>query len=492
MKPTLTIIGLGPGSMTYLTLEAYQTVLEAPVVYVRTLKHPVIDELTQKGARFESFDHIYEVSETFDEVYETIANEVFEKAQKESICYAVPGNPFVAERSVELLMAKAAAAHMPVKIIHGTSFIDAMITTLHQDPVKGLNIVDALAIENTELTNQVDQVIIQIYDPMVGSNVKLALMEVFSDDHEVIVVRGAGIPDLETIIRLPLSELDRCEALDHLASVYVPKVDLSKDHVYRFSELVNIMTRLRDVDGCPWDQEQTHESLKTHLLEEAYEVIDAIENDDLFNLEEELGDVLLQVVFHSAIAGENGYFKASDVISGICRKLIHRHPHVFSDVVVANSDEVLDNWEAIKRKEKQHESISEAMKALPKAMPATMRAFKVQKKAAQVGFDWPKVQEAFLKVHEEVKELEEAILRGDLEEMELEMGDTLFALVNVCRFIEVNPELAISKTIEKFIRRFSFIETSEEAKKEGIDKLSLEEMDKLWNIAKNQCLEQKN
>lgn len=491
MKPTLTIIGLGPGSMTYLTLEAYQTVLDASEVYVRTLKHPVVDELTEKGAKFKSFDHVYEVSETFDEVYETIAAEVFEMAKEKDICYAVPGNPFVAERSVELLMEKAKTADLPVKIIHGTSFIDAMITTLHQDPVKGLHIVDALSIETTEMTNQVDQVIIQIYDPMVGSNVKLALMEVFADDHEVVVVRGAGIPDLETIIRLPLAELDRCEALDHLASVYVPKVDLNKDHTYNFAELVGIMARLRDIDGCPWDQEQTHESLKTHLLEEAYEVIDAIENDDLFNLEEELGDVLLQVVFHSAIAGENGYFKVSDVISGICRKLIHRHPHVFSDVVVSNSDEVLDNWEAIKRKEKQHELISDAMLALPKAMPSTMRAFKVQKKAAQVGFDWTEVKDAFAKVHEEVRELEEALQLGHKEEMELEMGDALFALVNVCRFIEVNPELALSKTIEKFISRFSFIESSEEAKKEGIDKLSLEEMDKLWNIAKNQRLEQK-
>jgi tetrapyrrole methylase family protein/MazG family protein len=161
----------------------------------------------------------------------------------------------------------------------------------------------------------VDQVIIQIYDPMVGSNVKLALMEHFDDDYEVIVVRGAGIPNEEKILKVPLYDLDRCEALDHLASVYVPCIDKNTPHKFAFSELVDIMSRLRDIDGCPWDQEQTHESLKSSLLEEAYEVIDAIEENDLYALEEELGDVLLQVVFHSAIASENGYFNNKDVIS---------------------------------------------------------------------------------------------------------------------------------------------------------------------------------
>lgn len=491
MKPSLTVIGLGPGAMSYLTMEAFEAVTSAPKVWLRTLKHPVVEPLIEKGAHFESFDHLYEQAETFDEVYETIAEEVFQMALKAPTVYAVPGNPFVAERSVELLMEKAEAAQLDVKVIHGTSFIDAMITTLHKDPVKGLRIVDALSIEHTELTNLVDQVIIQIYDPMVGSNVKLALMEVFPDDYEVVVVRGAGIPGEEQILNVPLCDLDRCEALDHLASVYVPRMSEKEDHVYSFSELVAIMARLRDLDGCPWDQEQTHESLKAYLLEEAYEVIDTIEQNDLYGLEEELGDVLLQVVFHSAIASENGYFTSRDVISGICRKLIHRHPHVFSDVVVADSDEVLTNWEAIKREEKAHERVTDAMNALPKAMPATLRAYKVQKKAAQVGFDWDHIQDAIAKIKEELDEFMEALGQNNEDQIEEEMGDLIFAIVNVCRFAKVNPELALGKTIDKFIQRFEFIEESEVSKKEGISNLSLEVMDELWNIAKNQRLEQK-
>lgn len=491
MKPQLTIIGLGPGAMSYLTMEAYEAVIQAPKVWLRTMKHPVVKDLVEKGARLESFDALYDTLETFDEVYEAIAENVFQMALKEPVSYAVPGNPFVAERSVELLMKKAKEAGMTVRVVHGTSFIDAMITTLHTDPVKGLHIVDALNIENTELTNLVDQVIIQIYDPMVGSNVKLALMELFPDDYEVLVVRAAGIPSEEKIIAVPLYDLDRCEDLDHLASVFVPKMDREKDHSYGFGELVSIMARLRDVDGCPWDQEQTHESLKASLLEEAYEVIDAIEQDDLYGLEEELGDVLLQVVFHSAIASENGYFNNRDVISGICRKLIHRHPHVFGDVDVADSDEVLVNWEQIKREEKSHERVTDSMKALPMAMPATLRAYKIQKKAAGVGFDWDHIDDAILKIKEELDEFLEALQNNDEAEMEAELGDLLFAIINVCRFAKVNPELALGKTNSKFINRFEFIEDSEVSKKEGIGNLTLQVMDELWNMAKNQRLEQK-
>lgn len=491
MNPQLTIIGLGPGSMSYLTMEAYEAIVHTSKVWLRTLKHPVVGELALKGAQFESFDHLYDQFESFDEVYEAIAEEVFQMALKAPVSYGVPGNPFVAERSVELLMEKAEQAGLTVQVIHGTSFIDAMITCLHKDPVKGLHIVDALSIETTELTNLVDQVIIQIYDPMVGSNVKLALMELFPDDYEVIVVRGAGIPSEEKIISVPLYDLDRCEDLDHLASVYVPKMDKEQDHSYGFGELVGIMARLRDIDGCPWDQEQTHDSLKANLLEEAYEVIDAIEQDDLYGLEEELGDVLLQVVFHSAIASENGYFNARDVISGICRKLIHRHPHVFGDVNVADSDEVLVNWEQIKQEEKSHERITDVMRAIPMAMPSTLRAYKIQKKAAGVGFDWDHIDDAILKIKEELDEFLEALKAKDEVEVEAELGDLLFAIVNVCRFVKVNPELALEKTNKKFINRFEFIEESEVSKMEGIGNLTLQVMDELWNMAKNQGLEQK-
>lgn len=491
MSNQLTVIGLGPGSMAYLTMEAYRTVLDSETVYIRTLKHPVVETLISEGANFKSFDDYYETAETFDEVYERIAEQLFQLLETDAVVYAVPGNPFVAERSVELLMAKAEAANIPIQVIHGTSFIDAMITTLHKDPVNGLHIVDALKIEQADLDNRVDQIIIQIYDDMIGSNVKLALMACYPDDHEVVVVRGAGIPGEEKIIKLPLFELDRCLDLDHLASVYVPAVPKSLERQFEYSDLVKIMELLRSENGCPWDQEQTHDSLKHCLLEEAYEVIDAIEQDDLYGLEEELGDVLLQVVFHSVIANENGYFNNRDVISGICRKLITRHPHVFGDENVADSAEVLLNWEQIKREEKSHETVTDSMKALPMAMPATMRASKVQKKAAQVGFDWDHIDGAIDKIREELTEFLEVLKEENQEEMEKELGDILFAVINVCRFAKVNPELALGKTTEKFINRFSFIEASASGENRKLSQMSLEEMDILWNIAKKQSFQAK-
>lgn len=491
MKHPLTIIGLGPGSLSFLTLEAYKTVIEAEKVYVRTSKHPVINELESAGACFASYDHFYESAETFDEVYENIAKDLFAKLNEEPIFYAVPGNPFVAERSVEILMEMAESEGVKPKVIHGTSFIDAIITTLHKDPVHGLHIIDALKIESLDLDNRIDQIIIQIYDPMVGSNVKLELMKSYPDDHEVIVVRGAGIPSEEEILYIPLYDLDRCKALDHLASVYVPAVSEPLHKQFEMSDLVRIMERLRGQDGCPWDREQTHDTLKPYLLEEAYEVIDTIEQGDLYGLEEELGDILLQVVFHSVIANENGYFNDRDVVSGICKKLITRHPHVFGDIDVADSDEVLKNWEQIKREEKSHETITEAMEALPRAMPAALRAYKIQKKAAQVGFDWDDIQDAIAKIKEELDEFLEALADSDESEIEKELGDIFFAVINVCRFVKVNPELALSKTNEKFIKRFQFIEDSEQAKTVGLSQMSLKEMDDLWNIAKKQSFQQK-
>jgi tetrapyrrole methylase family protein/MazG family protein len=226
--------------------------------------------------------------------------------------------------------------------------------------------------------------------------------------------------------------------------------------------------------------------LRQYLIEEAYEVVETIDNDDLTALEEELGDVLLQVVFHSEIAAENGYFDITDVISGICRKLIHRHPHVFGDVSVADADEVVSNWEQIKREEKAIESVTDAMKQLPMALPATLRAYKTQKKAAAVGFDWPDVEGAFEKIHEEVNELleEMQVEHPDPEKLAGEIGDLIFAVINVSRFLKINPEMALNRTTEKFIRRFQAIEESEPAKARGLENLSLNEMDNLWNRAK--------
>ncbi|HXL04357.1 MAG TPA: nucleoside triphosphate pyrophosphohydrolase [Bacillota bacterium] len=254
------------------------------------------------------------------------------------------------------------------------------------------------------------------------------------------------------------------------------------------SYLVEIMRRLRAEDGCPWDRKQTHRSLRTYLIEEAYEVIQAIDDEDDEALCEELGDVLLQVVFHSEIARECGKFDIADVIEGIVKKLIRRHPHVFGDVKAEDSETVLRNWERIKQKEHAESGDEEGRVSIlhnvAGAMPALMRAVKVQAKASRVGFDWPDIEGALSKVNEELAELKEARLAKDVNAIEEEVGDVLFAMVNVARFLKVDPEIALGKAVDKFIARFQYIENKVERSNRHLEEMTLEEMDMLWEESK--------
>jgi len=251
----------------------------------------------------------------------------------------------------------------------------------------------------------------------------------------------------------------------------------------RFSELLRIMKRLRGPGGCPWDAEQTHESLTRYLLEETYEVIEAIETRSPELLKEELGDLLLQPVFHAAIAEENGVFTMKDIIATLCDKLIRRHPHVFGDMQIADSAAQVENWEQIKKQEKGAERKS-ALSGVPPHLPALLKAQKITEKAARVGFDWEHVDQVMAKVMEELHEFEEAMLAGDSDHMEAELGDLLFAIVNLGRFLSINPEEALRKTILRFQQRFSHVEESLQAANRQMKDTPLAEMDRLWEEAK--------
>lgn len=263
----------------------------------------------------------------------------------------------------------------------------------------------------------------------------------------------------------------------------VPK-EFSFQDRYTVEDLLSIMALLRSPDGCPWDREQNHRSIRLNMIEEAYEAADAIDLDDTAALCEELGDVLLQVVFHSRMAQEAGEFTFDDVCDGICRKLIERHPHVFGEVQVGGADEVLRNWEAIKQKTKQQDTATQTLQAVPRAFPALMRAQKVQKRAAKVGFDWDRLEDAFSKLEEECAEFRQAAKQGDAVHTAEEMGDLLFAAVNVSRFAQVDAEDALHGATEKFIRRFAGVERL--ACERGMDMktASLDELDRLWDQVK--------
>lgn len=254
---------------------------------------------------------------------------------------------------------------------------------------------------------------------------------------------------------------------------------------YSFEDLVEIIRVLRGEGGCPWDRVQTHESLKKSLLEEAYEAIEVIDKKDSEKMCEELGDVLLQVVFHGQIAKEEGTFDINDIITGICQKMISRHTHVFGADTAETPEDVLVNWEKQKRKEKSQESHTDALRGVSAALPALIRSYKVQDKAAKVGFDFPDIYDALSKVDEELAEFAEACEEDGTDHIEEELGDLLFSIVNAARFVNIQPELALVRTIDKFINRFEYIEKTAAENDRKLEDMSLEEMDELWNAAKN-------
>ncbi|HAT4139370.1 TPA: nucleoside triphosphate pyrophosphohydrolase [Clostridium perfringens] len=478
----LKIMGLGPGAYEALTIGALKELKNNKNIYFRTEKHPTVDFLKDEGIKFESYDHAYEKYDSFDDVYKYIAEDLITKIKDdEDLIYAVPGHPLVAEKSVINLIELCKENNIKYEVLPAVSFVDAMMEALQVDPIEGVKIIDAFDMKNQILDKRVGTIITQVYNNFIASEVKLRLLEGYEDDTEIIFVRAAGVEGLESIRKIPLYELDWQEDIDYLTSIYIPK-DLGnkKD----FQDLLDIIETLRNPGGCPWDREQTHESLKSALLEECYEVIDAIENEDEDALIEELGDVLLQVVFHASIGKEDGYFDIMDVIGGISNKMINRHPHVFRNEEANTSEQVLVNWDEIKKEEKGIKTLTEEMQNIAKSLPATTRAYKVQKKAKKVGFDWNDVNCAMDKVKEELNEIKEVYNCEDKSIIEGEVGDLLFACINVARFLEVDGELALDKTIKKFIKRFSYIENEAIKNNKNLKDMTLEEMDKLWEEAK--------
>lgn len=260
-------------------------------------------------------------------------------------------------------------------------------------------------------------------------------------------------------------------------------VDFQQKETYDFNDLLRIMEILRAPDGCMWDREQDHQSIRRNFIEETYEVCEAIDEEDTEHLKEELGDVLLQVVFHTQMEKEKGVFDIGDVADGICKKLIFRHPHIFGSVEVSSSEEILRNWDELKRKEKHQETDTDALQSVAKSLPGLIRAEKLQKKAAKVGFDWDRAEDALDKVAEELDEVRRA-MQGDGDPEE-ELGDLLFAAVNVSRHLKIDAERAMEKACNKFTERFAQMDRMAREQQQSLSGLSLEELDVLWEKAKS-------
>lgn len=486
---TIEVIGLGAGSLEQLPLGVYRKLTGKKTVFLRTKEHPVIDELKAEGFVFCSFDDYYEKHENFFAVYEDICDTLLREAVGKSLVYAVPGHPIVAEMTVQLLLERGKYNGINVQLCGGQSFIDALLQAVQVDPIEGFQLLDGTSLTAEQLQLQQHMIIAQVYDQFVASSVKLTLMEKLPDDYEIFIITAAG-SEKEQIKKLPLFELDREVGVNNLTSVYVPPVTEEEILYKQFSQLCHIIATLRGPSGCPWDKKQTHKSLKKYLIEETYELIEAIDDADIDHIIEELGDVLLQVMLHAQIGADAGYFTIDDVIETLSRKMVRRHPHVFRDVHVEDEQEVMKNWEQIKQQEKTTNETQSLLSNINKVVPNLLRAFEIQNKVAKVGFDWKEVTPALEKIKEEVVEFQDELARTNLnkENLQLEFGDILFALVNVARFFNINPEEALFQTNEKFMKRFNYIEEQVKRSNRPMTDYSLEELDAFWEEAKKSGL----
>ncbi|MBN2043422.1 MAG: nucleoside triphosphate pyrophosphohydrolase [Anaerolineales bacterium] len=479
----ITILGLGPGDPAKLTLEAWETLKAAKEVYLRTSQHPTVQGLPE-GLIVLSFDQFYEQEETFAQVYQRIVEQVLALGRRdEGVLYAVPGHPYVAEATGVEIARLAAQEGMAVHIIDGLSFLEPTFSALRIDPLPQTSLVDALELVSSYYPGfppHQPALVAQLYSKKLAGEIKITLMSQYPDEHEVILVHAAGTRD-EKIERLPLHQIDKSERIGLLTSLYLPPVG----EYTSFEGFQDLIAHLRSPEGCPWDREQTHQTLRTNLLEEAYEAIDAIDRDDQAEMQEEFGDLLLQIVLQTQIASEYGEFNMTDVIRGIHTKLVRRHPHVFGDIYLDDADSVIKNWEAIKAEERSqnHDFGKGVLDGIPKVMPALSVAEKYQRRAARVGFDWPEIGGVVDKLEEELAELRAA--EGDQMKAE-EFGDLLFVLVNLGRWWGIDSEDALRQTNQKFKQRFAAIEAH--ARNQGIQlsDMTLEEMEEVWQAAKKE------
>lgn len=515
---SLTIVGLGPGAAGYLSLETLQLLRERQVI-LRTGVHPTVAELERQGIFYETCDRFYEEGVTFDEVYEKITERVIAAARTADVAFAVPGSPLVAEKTVILLRRKAEAEGLPFSVKPAMSFLDLAYAALGIDPIDGLRIVDAQNEEALTDAGRYPLMVTQVYDRMVASDMKLFAMEALPDETPVYFLRNLGLPG-EECRKIPLFEIDRQPGIDHLTSVFIPQQapevlltdmeqasDTSESEQgekregeigsdgfwkrfpllpgktdYDVRPLADVIQVLREPGGCPWDREQDFTSIRANLIEECYEFLEAVDKKDTEGMCEELGDILMQVVFHARMAEEKGMFTLQDVIDGVTHKLIERHPHVFGTVQVRDSGDVLRNWDAIKRREKPERQ--RILDGIYQGLPSLLRAYKMQHKAGKVGFDWTDTAAVEQKVTEEWNEFKEAAAKKDQAAMEWELGDLYFSLVNLARHLGLNSETALNHCNNRFTERFSYVEDKVQGSGKEWKDFTLGELDAFWEEAK--------
>ena len=450
-----------------LTLEAIEAIEGADKVLLRTGRCGLRDHLVEKGVAFETLDALYERAEDFDELIRLTTQAVLDASREGSVAYAVFD---VRDVSVQALLKTGA----DVRVIVGPPAEEGLWAFAE-------GATDCWAASEWETwTLHADRnaLIREVDTRELSAEVKLKLMDCYPEESEIYVRAGNG-----GVEKTSLVELDRLPAYDHRLSVLVPaQRELTKLERYGFDELNRVIHILRSPGGCPWDRKQTHETLRTNLVEEAYEAVDAIDREDMDALYDELGDVLLQIVLHAEIAREHGDFTIGDVTTAITHKMIFRHQHVFGSAKADTADEVLDLWQKVKKAERHQQTQAEVLRSVTRSLPALMRAEKVQKRAADVGFDWENARAAFYKISEEAEELSRAVEDGG--GVEEEAGDLLFAVVNVLRLLKLDPEIALNRATDKFTARFAEMERLILADGKSLAEMTLADMDAYWDRVK--------
>ncbi len=475
------LLGLGPGDPTLMTVQARDLLAELDEITLRTRQHPTVAGFPE-GLVVHSFDHLYQEEEDFGQVYARIIEEVLALGRRpQGVVYGVPGHPYVAETTGPEIVRRARVEGLPVRVIEGLSYLGPTFSALGVDPLPQTALVDALDLviaHHPSFPPSSPALIAQVHSTVIAAEVKITLMALYPDQHPVRLVHAAGTPDA-LVEDLPLYAIDQSEQIGLLTALYLPPLAENT----AFEDFQELIAHLRAPEGCPWDREQTHQTLRTNLLEEAYEVLNAIDLDDAELMQEEFGDLLLQIVLHAQIAAEYGEFTMSDVLAGIHRKLVYRHPHVFGEMDLADADAVKRNWERLKAKERAANGEDErgVLDGISIAMPALAVADAYQDRAARVGFDWPEIEGVLDKINEEIEEFRTAANAAEQAE---ELGDLFFALVNLTRWMKVDAESALRATNIKFRQRFMAIEAEARRQERQLDDMTLEEMDDIWNASK--------
>lgn len=482
---TITVIGLGPGDLAGLSLGTWELIQSGTPLFLRTEVHPAAADLRQRNIPYTSFDALYETIASFDLVYQTIVSQLLDAAVQTDILYAVPGHPLMAEQSVQWLLEQAhqRTGDVAVRIGPGQSFLDAVFTALRIDPIQGVTLLDAINLRADALNPAIHTLIAQVYQPAVATDVKLTLMDVYPDEYVITVIRAAGVHGAEQVVEVPLYQLDRLPWIDHLTTVFVPATTDAVVLSRHANFPATLVERLRAPDGCPWDRKQTHNTLRQYVLEEAYEVAQAIDDDDGVALADELGDLLLQVLLHAQIGAEVGEFTVRDVYAALSAKLIRRHPHVFGNFAARSEEDAQARWDAAKQMESPATDDS-SLRAVKRGQPPFVYALALQHAAAAVGMDWAEAQGAVNKLGEELSEFVRALQPADAARTAAEFGDLLFTMTNVARWLQIDPERALLTSADTFAQRFRRVEQRIREEKRIMKDCSAAELDRLWKQAK--------